>query len=179
MLTLPLIHSRYAVSLGDFKGGGELCVEIAPDTVAVVRNAYPRFQWVLLATAAGTHCWRGAYLNTLCSCLPSSPSFNNDPPTPIKVCISSSSSSSSSDYPPPPPPPTSLFFFFILTCETTLLLVLRNCDGHVQVDTHGKIIKLDGRYPHWVTGYAGTRYSIVWYRVMGDAVPQGDALPLT
>ena len=39
MLTLPLILSRYAVSLGDFKGGGELCVEIAPDTVAVVRNA--------------------------------------------------------------------------------------------------------------------------------------------
>ena len=46
------------------------------------------------------------------------------------------------------------------------------------VDTHGKIAKLDGRFPHWVSGYTGTRYSLIWYRVMGESVPIGSALPL-
>ena len=36
------------------------------------------------------------------------------------------------------------------------------------VDTRNRLAKVDGRFPHWVRGYeSGTRYSVIWYRVVG------------
>jgi len=40
----------------------------------------------------------------------------------------------------------------------------------VVVDTHHRLARVDGRYPHWVRGYDnnnGDRYSVIWYRVAG------------
>ena len=31
-----------------------------------------------------------------------------------------------------------------------------------EVDTRGRLGKLDGRFPHWVTPYEGTRYSLIY-----------------
>lgn len=30
------------------------------------------------------------------------------------------------------------------------------------VDTKGRLGKVDGRWPHWVTEYEGTRYSLIY-----------------
>ena len=38
----------------------------------------------------------------------------------------------------------------------------------VCIDTHNKIACVDGRFVHWVTGYEGTRFSLVWYQTLGE-----------
>jgi hypothetical protein len=47
----------------------------------------------------------------------------------------------------------------------------------VEVVTRNAIASVDGRFPHWVSGYAGTRFSVVWYITHGDCgTPRGDAV---
>jgi len=38
-----------------------------------------------------------------------------------------------------------------------------NPDEVLQVVTKNKVAKVDGRYTHWVNGYIGTRYSLIFY----------------
>ena len=45
----------------------------------------------------------------------------------------------------------------------------------VEVDTRGRLAKVDGRYVHWVTPYEGERYSIIYYQTEGAVTPMGDA----
>lgn len=46
----------------------------------------------------------------------------------------------------------------------------------VSVDTKNALAKVDGRYPHWVSPYEGERYSVIYYRVNGEALPRTTAL---
>jgi len=39
------------------------------------------------------------------------------------------------------------------------------------LDTRGRLTKCDGRRPHWVTPYEGTRYSLIMYRCLGRQTP--------
>ena len=45
-----------------------------------------------------------------------------------------------------------------------------------KVDTHDKMAKVDGRFPHWVDVYEGERYSIIWFRTKGEPTPQTTAV---
>ena len=53
-----------------------------------------------------------------------------------------------------------------------------------EVDTRGRLAKVDGRFPHWVTPYddpadedgSGSRYSLIYYATSGDVVPQTTAI---
>lgn len=45
-----------------------------------------------------------------------------------------------------------------------------------EVDTRGKLAKVDGRFPHWVSDYEGTRYSLIYYVTSGEVVPQTTAV---
>jgi hypothetical protein len=40
------------------------------------------------------------------------------------------------------------------------------------VDTKGRMAKVDGRFPHWVSPYTGERYSIIWFTTDGELVPR-------
>ena len=31
-----------------------------------------------------------------------------------------------------------------------------------EIETKGRLGKVDGRFPHWVTPYVGTRYSLIY-----------------
>ena len=44
------------------------------------------------------------------------------------------------------------------------------------IDTHNRIAKMDGRFPHWVTGFEGERYSIIYYQSEGTPTPKGVAV---
>lgn len=44
------------------------------------------------------------------------------------------------------------------------------------VDTRGRLGKVDGRFPHWVTPYEGTRYSVIYYRTEGAPTPMTSAV---
>ena len=39
------------------------------------------------------------------------------------------------------------------------------------LDTRNRIVCIDGRFPHWVSGYTGDRYSIIYYRTAGNFDP--------
>ena len=41
----------------------------------------------------------------------------------------------------------------------------------VCVDTHDKLARIDGRFPHWVAAYEGERFSLVFYRLEGPLEP--------
>ncbi|KOO23201.1 hypothetical protein Ctob_002887 [Chrysochromulina tobinii] len=41
----------------------------------------------------------------------------------------------------------------------------------VCVDTHDKLARIDGRFPHWVAAYEGERFSVVFYRLEGPVEP--------
>jgi hypothetical protein len=45
-----------------------------------------------------------------------------------------------------------------------------------EVNTHGRFGKVDGRFPHWVTPYQGTRYSLIYYVTSGTVEPQTTAI---
>ena len=46
------------------------------------------------------------------------------------------------------------------------------------IDTRGRLARVDGRFPHWVAGYAGERYSVIWYRsAPGEREPRTVAVP--
>jgi hypothetical protein len=45
-----------------------------------------------------------------------------------------------------------------------------------EVDTQGRLAKLDGRFPHWVTKYTGTRFSLIYYVTYGEVIPQTTAV---
>lgn len=46
-----------------------------------------------------------------------------------------------------------------------------------EVDTRGRLAKIDGRFPHWVTPYkGGPRYSLIYYVTSGEVVPQTTAV---
>lgn len=40
------------------------------------------------------------------------------------------------------------------------------------VNTHGRLAKVDGRFPHWVDEWTGERFSIIWFRTTGEPAPQ-------
>ena len=44
-------------------------------------------------------------------------------------------------------------------------LCVEGMDGKARwmIDTRGRLAKFDGRSVHWVRGYQGERYSVVWY----------------
>lgn len=45
-----------------------------------------------------------------------------------------------------------------------------------EVDTRDCLGKVDGRFPHWVTAYEGTRYSLIYYVTSGEVIPQTTAV---
>lgn len=45
-------------------------------------------------------------------------------------------------------------------------------------DTQGKLACIDGRYPHWVSGYDGERFSIIYFKVDGEHTEMKGAAPL-
>lgn len=45
----------------------------------------------------------------------------------------------------------------------------------VEVETHDKLGKIDGRFPHWVAPYTGERYSVIYYQTEGPEVPKTTA----
>merc|ERR1712194_497973 len=45
-----------------------------------------------------------------------------------------------------------------------------------EIDTRGKLAKVDGRFCHWVSDYEGTRYSLIYYVTSGEVVPQSTAI---
>ena len=44
------------------------------------------------------------------------------------------------------------------------------------VDTLGRMGMVDGRYPHWVGAYEGDRWSLIFYRTLGEACGVGPAV---
>lgn len=44
------------------------------------------------------------------------------------------------------------------------------------VNTFERLGRVDGRYPHWVTPYTGERYSVIYYRTVGEVDPMGPAV---
>ena len=44
------------------------------------------------------------------------------------------------------------------------------------VDTKGKLGKVDGRFPHWVAPFTGTRYSVIFYKTRGTVVERTTAV---
>ena len=49
----------------------------------------------------------------------------------------------------------------------------------LELDTRGRMVVLDGRFPHWVTpATGGDRFSVVWYRTTeGPFVERTVAVP--
>jgi hypothetical protein len=45
-----------------------------------------------------------------------------------------------------------------------------------EVDTFGRLARIDGRYPHWVAPYEGERYSVIYYQTSGERVQQAAAV---
>ena len=39
------------------------------------------------------------------------------------------------------------------------------------IDTRHRLGRADGRYPHWVAPYTGTRFSVIYYQTRGEVVP--------
>ena len=54
-------------------------------------------------------------------------------------------------------------------------LVVETSDPGVlsEYDLKSRPARIDLRRPHWVQPYQGTRYSVVWYSVLGDTEPLG------
>ena len=46
----------------------------------------------------------------------------------------------------------------------------------VAINTYRRLAKMDGRFPHWVEGYSGERYSVQFFRTEGPVVPKATAL---
>jgi len=44
------------------------------------------------------------------------------------------------------------------------------------VDTRGRLARIDGRFPHWVSPYVGERYSFIYYQTWGEGTPQTTAV---
>ena len=44
------------------------------------------------------------------------------------------------------------------------------------LDTFQRLGRVDGRFPHWVTKYTGERYSLIYYRTVGDVTPMTTAV---
>lgn len=42
--------------------------------------------------------------------------------------------------------------------------------------TRNRLVCIDGRFPHWVSGYSGERYSIIFFRNSGEAEPMEKAV---
>jgi len=47
------------------------------------------------------------------------------------------------------------------------------------INTHNKLAKCDGRFPHWVSKYEGERFSVVFFRSHGTLDPPVKALHMT
>lgn len=45
-----------------------------------------------------------------------------------------------------------------------------------EIDTRGRLGRVDGRWPHWVTPYEGERYSVIFYRTEGSVDPMTTAV---
>ena len=45
-----------------------------------------------------------------------------------------------------------------------------------EIDTKGKLAKVDGRFVHWVSDHEGTRYSLIYYVTSGEVIPQTTAI---
>lgn len=44
------------------------------------------------------------------------------------------------------------------------------------IDTHGKLARMDGRFPHWVRSFEGERFSLIFYRITGPSVSPTQAV---
>jgi len=44
------------------------------------------------------------------------------------------------------------------------------------IDTHGRLARMDGRYPHWVRSFTGERFSLIFYRITGSSIPPVQAV---
>jgi hypothetical protein len=44
------------------------------------------------------------------------------------------------------------------------------------VDTRSRLGKVDGRFPHWVAPYTGTRFSVIYYQTLGETTPKTTAV---
>ena len=49
-----------------------------------------------------------------------------------------------------------------------------------EVNTKGRLGKVDGRFPHWVAPYDESceRFSLIFYQTEGEVVPKTTAVPL-
>jgi len=45
-----------------------------------------------------------------------------------------------------------------------------------QIDTKDSLVRVDGRNPHWVAPYTGTRFSVIFYRTIGAPSKKGQAV---
>jgi hypothetical protein len=45
-----------------------------------------------------------------------------------------------------------------------------------EMETRGRLGKIDGRFVHWVTPYKGQRYSIIYYQTEGEVTPMKSAI---
>jgi hypothetical protein len=50
-----------------------------------------------------------------------------------------------------------------------------DCFTLAQVNTKNRMGKIDGRYPHWVAPYTGTRYSLIYYTTWKEYQQPGPA----
>lgn len=55
-------------------------------------------------------------------------------------------------------------------CVEESALVVRS------LKTKGALVCIDGRFPHWVSGYSGERYSVIWYCSSGPEQPRTHAV---
>ena len=48
---------------------------------------------------------------------------------------------------------------------------------YISLNTKGRLTRCDGRHPHWVTPFKGTRFSLIFYRIHGRHSPREANLP--
>jgi len=56
-------------------------------------------------------------------------------------------------------------------CGGELVLETDDPEQLTAFETKRRLTKCDGRRPHWVTKYSGTRYSLIMYRNLGRQTP--------
>jgi len=71
----------------------------------------------------------------------------------------------------PPPAPAAADAFEGISRVSGAIAVESGTREVTHVDTRRKLARVEGRNPHWVTPYAGERYSLIYYRTEGEPEP--------
>jgi hypothetical protein len=68
-------------------------------------------------------------------------------------------------------------FSFVVHPSSGGKICVECCTREVaEVETRGRLAKIDGRFVHWVTPYDGERYSIIYYQTEGHVTPMKSAV---